>query len=293
MTAEPFLSIGMPVRNGRTTIALAIASVRLQTYRNWELIVLDDGSTDGTPDVVRAIDDARIRLVADGKGEGIPRRRNQILDMARGPLFAWMDSDDVAYPRRFERQVAFLQQHPEVDLVAAEMIAFRGEGEIVGKRAMPVAHDEICRRPLSGFPLAQPTFTGRLEWFRRFGYDERVARGSDQDLLLRAYETSRYAGMKEVLVGYREEQVRLRKTLVGRWWFSRRALVESRRRGMLAAGVTAALAQGAKAAADIVAVVTGLNYRILRHRARPVTDAERSEWQAVWQQAKAAATTGR
>src|SRR5512135_1398022 len=117
--SQPLVSIGMPVRNNEATLALAIRSILEQTYTNWELLLIDDGSSDGTLRVMRGFTDERIRIFSDGLSLGLPDRLNQAIDASRGEYFARMDGDDVSYPRRLGRQVDYLRHHPQVDLVGA------------------------------------------------------------------------------------------------------------------------------------------------------------------------------
>ncbi len=97
----PLISIAMPVYNCETTVAASLRSILLQSYPRWELLVIDDGSTDATLEIVRGFQDPRIRIVADGEHRLLPCRLNQAIAMARGQFFARMDGDDIAYPARW------------------------------------------------------------------------------------------------------------------------------------------------------------------------------------------------
>lgn len=282
MSKRALVSIGMPVRNSEATIGLAIASIIGQTYDDWELLVADDGSDDGTIRIVESFRDPRIRLMTDGERKGIPIRRNQILAEARGAYMAWMDSDDISYPNRIAVEAGFLDSHPEVDLVASEMIVFRDQGQVIGKRTLPADHKTIARRPYWGFPMSQPTFMGRLSWFRKFRYDERMRRAQDQEILLRAFRTSTYAGIQQILVGYRETRISLKKIFLGRRLWVASILRDAKANASMVAGVAAALVQLGKISIESLAVLTRLDYILLPHRAMPVTPLERKEFEMVY-----------
>jgi glycosyltransferase involved in cell wall biosynthesis len=280
---EPLVSIGMPVLNVERTIVPALRSIVSQTYANWELLLLDDGSEDRTSFVINEFSDPRIRFIRDGQARGLPRRLNEAIKLARGKYFARMDGDDVSYPGRLEQQVRFLEDHPEIDLVGAWVLVFRSDGVAIGKRAPAGGHDTICRRPHAGFPLAHPTFLGRLEWFCRFGYRLDAVRCEDQDLLLRAHTSSRYANLEEILLGYREDNIPLRKVLRGRRSYACSVLHNSAREHSLALALRGVSSQLLKGAVDCVAVATGLGHKLLRHRARPVSESECQRWHEVWE----------
>jgi hypothetical protein len=123
---------------------------------------------------------------------------------------------------------------------------------------------------------------GRKEWFRRYLYREDAFRMEDQDLLLRSWQTSRFGAVPELLVGFREESIPLRKLLTGRLNYCRALLRAARTSGIdryLLLGVPAHMA---KSIIDVVAVGTGLNYRLLRGRARPVTPETSGVWERFW-----------
>ena len=279
---RPLVSIGMPVRNCQETLQFAIRSLLEQTYPHWELLLIDDGSSDETLRVAQRFTDSRIKTYSDGESRGLSARLNRALAMSRGKYFARMDGDDVAYPERLERQVSYLEQHPDVDLVGAWVIVFDQAGTPLGKRAGPEAHSAICARPFAGFPLAHPTYVGRLEWFRRYRYSEVLPKSQDQELLLRSYRFSRFANVPEILLAYREERIDLKKILTSRHFLVCSLFNEFQRQKRLALALRALAEQTVKAVVDCIAVGTGLNYRILRHRALPITSEEQQEWARVW-----------
>src|SRR5690606_15090213 len=130
--ASPLVTVAMAMRDAARTLPAALASLLHQDYENWELVLIDDGSRDDSVKVAGRFADPRIRLLADGRRRGLGARLNEAVDAARGELIARMDADDISYASRFSRQVAFLQAHPEVDVVAAAMVVFAGTGEPVG-----------------------------------------------------------------------------------------------------------------------------------------------------------------
>lgn len=280
---EPLVSVGLQFFNNETTLHLAIQSILSQSYQNWELILHNDGSRDRSLDIARNFRDPRIRLFTDGANRKRPVRINESLSLAKGKYYALMDGDDVSYPNRLLKQVEYLERYPSVDLLAAGMIVFNNAGKPIGKRQPLTTHEEICAKPWAGFPMAQPTFMGRTDWFKRHYYDSRARGGvEDQDLLLRAYQSSRFANLPDILVGYRETGLRLKKIVVRRYFFSCSLIRQFRRQGRLDLVVRSVAGQLAKAMLDCVAVGTGLGYRILQHRARPITDIERCAWERVW-----------
>lgn len=217
-THSPLISVLLPVRNGAATLPLAIRSLLLQSFADFELLILDDGSSDGTVDIVRNIEDPRVLLFQDSVNKGLSARLNQGIDVARGKYIARMDADDISFPRRFQLQLEYLESHPEVDLLGTRAVVFRDDGDIIGLLPFGATHDEICARLWRGVPLPHPTWMGKSTWFRKHRYRKpEVLRAEDQELLLRAAPESCYASLDEVLLGYRQGSFQFTKTLRARW----------------------------------------------------------------------------
>ena len=194
----------MPFYNCRETLAPALISVVRQTYPNWELLLCDDGSTDGSFECARGFRDERIALTTDSRRRGLAALLNQCIDRARGEYIARMDADDIAYPGRLERQVRFLEEHRDIDLAGSQMLIFGEDGAALGKRALPCDHQGIVANPAVSFGIGHPTWMGRAAWFRRYRYNPRAVRYEDVELLYRAYRESRFANLPEILHAYRE-----------------------------------------------------------------------------------------
>jgi glycosyltransferase involved in cell wall biosynthesis len=276
------VAIAMPVRDCAATIDTAIRSVIHQTYPHWNLFILEDGSKDRTRAIAeRHSSDGRVKVFADGRSLGTEARLNQAISLSGGhEYFARMDGDDVSYPERLERQIAALEQEPRLDLLGSSVLLFRNSGEALGSRRVPSVHEEICGNRSSGFPMAHPTWCGRRAWFERFGYDERAFGCGDQDLLRRSWRTSRFANLPEILLGYREHEIRLR-VMIG----TRKSMVASvaRTEGWTSpATVRASLDQAGKGFAEAVAWALHQDQMVLRHRRQELQPAEGSRWAEVW-----------
>ena len=194
----------MPVFNAGQFLKPALLSIINQTYPNWELIIMDDGSTDGCFDNLPELNDPRIKLIRDGENKGIANRLNQAIDLATGEFFARMDSDDISYPQRFELQLRQLQTHPELDLVAVRTLKINQQGNVIGKLLFHQSHDEVCARPWLGFYLPHPTWMGRLSWFKKYKYIiPQSYYSEDYELLLRSYKNSQFSCLPEILFEYR------------------------------------------------------------------------------------------
>lgn len=278
------VSILMAARDAEGSIETCIRSLRRQTHENWELIVIVDGSKDATAERIRSFSDTRIRLYVGDRSEGLAARLNQAIDSAQGDYFARMDADDVAYPDRLERQVAFLQRHPEVDLIGTGAMVFADNGRAIGLFPTRRTHEEICAKPWAGFYLPHPSWMGRREWFRRNRYCLSMRKAQDQELLLRTFRHSQFACLPEILVGYRQDRLSVRKILRGRKNFCV-ALVRNAPEACGYARTAYALAQQlAKALVDVVAITTRVERRVLRHRAQPPHRSQVESWERVWAQ---------
>jgi glycosyltransferase involved in cell wall biosynthesis len=281
---EPLVSIGLQFYNNEKTLRLAIRSILNQSFQDWELILHDDGSTDASLAIAQGFaTDPRLRIYTEVINRRRPYRLNASIDLARGKYYAIMDADDVAYPERLTRQVEYLESHPKVDAVGAQILIFDGVEKAIGRRFYPLAHRDICATPYAGFPLGHVTMMGKTDWFKQYYYDERTrGLGEDQDLMLRAHQYSHFANLPDILMGVCEPRLNLKKTLTQRYYFmqSRIRYYYQLRDG--ASLVRAVLGQCARAGLDVVAISSGLGYRLLRHRARPITEEERQEWMRVW-----------
>ena len=126
----PKVSVVLPVYNGERFVRRAIQSILEQTFADFELLVLDDCSSDGSRDTVATFRDPRIRLLVSPENRGIGPTLNQGLLESKGEYVARMDADDVSFPRRLEVQAAFLDNHPDVDLCGARALPFQQDAEI-------------------------------------------------------------------------------------------------------------------------------------------------------------------
>ena len=279
----PLISIGMPVYNCEQTIAQAIRSILLQTYENWELILIDDCSTDGTLAVARQFTDPRIRIFSDEKNRKLPAQLNRAVALSQGTYFARMDGDDISYPERFERQVTYLESYPHVDLTGTRTIRFKDNGIVIGKNIVPVNHSQICSGSsftLRSIQLAHVTFMGHLSWFQKNPYNENVIRSQDQELLHRTFKNSTFANVPEILLGIREDKLDLKKILYSKGRFFSSAAMKQKRYG---AALLTAIIFGMKVSLYWFAITTGLNYRVLPHRrGKPLTPDEQAQWETVW-----------
>ena len=203
VTDRPSVTIGIPFLNARRTLADAVRSVFAQTYEDWELLLIDDGSTEGSLDVVRHIDDPRVRVISDGSNRGLCNRLNQIAGLARGKYLARMDADDLMHPERIARQVKLLDENPAIDVVDTAICTVDDDLTplgIRGERPLICDPESVLRHGL----LIHPTMTARAEWFRNNPYDPAYVRAEDRELWCRTCATTTFTRLCEPLFFYRE-----------------------------------------------------------------------------------------
>lgn len=198
------VTIGIPCYNVEKFVAWAIKSVLAQSYTNFELIITDDGSTDRTVEILREFKDDRIILIVDGENHGISYRLNQQIDMAKGDYFFRMDGDDIMFPDRVEKQVKFLKEHPEIDVIGSSAIIIDDNNQIIGKRG---ANRSLPTRPeqiVNTVPFMHPTVAGRIDFFKKYHYDEDLNGVEDKDLWCRGAKNGNYSKLIEPLMFYRD-----------------------------------------------------------------------------------------
>jgi glycosyltransferase involved in cell wall biosynthesis len=223
---EPAVSVLMAVRDGAPWVAEAAASVLGQTAGDLELIVIDDGSRDATADLLAAIRDPRLR-VERRAATGLTPSLNHALGLARAPLVARLDADDVALPDRLARQRSFLDANPDVGLLGGAAREVSASGEELAVR-MPPSDDAALRAALiRGNPFVHSAVMARRALVERVGgYDESVPVAQDYDLWMRLSRVTRLASLGDVLVvrrllpervSARRDSARLRAETRIRW----------------------------------------------------------------------------
>ncbi len=207
MSTAPKVSVIIPSYNGEQFIAEAVSSILGQTWRDLELIVVDDGSTDGTRAILRelAAGDGRMRVI-EKPNEGLIATLNLAIAEVRGVYVARLDHDDVARPNRIERQAGFLDEHPEYVAVGCLMQNMRADGSYVG--TVRIRHEKLVHRP-DAFPPAQTWLYGpspmvRTKMLREAGgYRPQFLAAEDRDLCWRLGALGPVERLPEVLVDYR------------------------------------------------------------------------------------------
>ena len=188
----PVVSVNMPVYNAERYLPAAVESILGQTFTNFELIAIDDGSTDGSWDLLQKYSRQDSRMVVRTRPNlGIVKTRNEALGLSRGEFVAVLDADDLAMPERLERQVAYLRSHPECVAVGGRVMMIDPDGEPLCEWFFCDTHEEIERAHLSGRGGAMPHI---VSTFRRSallsigGYRESFPVSHDYDLFLRIAE---------------------------------------------------------------------------------------------------------
>ena len=203
--STPRVSFVMPAYNAARTIGEAIESVLGQTFGDWELIVIDDASTDETRDVVDGYRESRVRVVRNETNQEIARALNRGVKMAAGEFVARLDADDMSLPGRCARQVKFLEERGEVAVVGADIETFTEAGERAVVKYPPDAA-YVAAALVFRNSLAHPAVMWRREVLagRGLWYDERIRRAQDYDLWARCTAAGlTLANVPEVLVRYR------------------------------------------------------------------------------------------
>ena len=217
---EPKVSVIMGIHNCEKTLQEAVDSIRRQTYTNWELILWDDGSTDGTYEIAKqyaAEDPARIRAFHDGQNRKLSHALNQCLRHATGELVARMDGDDLSRPDRLEKQVSYLQEHPETDLVGTQMNRFDENGHAGVLRAPLQPEPEMLRSKTPIHHATIMTYRSVYEALGGYTESETVEGVEDVDLWFRFFENGfKAATLDEALYDVRMDREALKRRTMGR-----------------------------------------------------------------------------
>ncbi|SEM88642.1 Glycosyltransferase involved in cell wall bisynthesis [Paenisporosarcina quisquiliarum] len=198
-------TIAIPFFNNQKTLEYAILSVINQTYNDWELILINDGSTDNSLKIAKKYESEKCRIIDDGENRGLIARLNQAIELTESEYFVRMDSDDIMTPNRLEIQLKILQKNPEIDLVGSSAYIINENNEIIGiRKSLHISQsiDEILKRGL----FIHPTVIGKTEWFRGNLYNYDFNRAEDLELWCRTYKKSNFINLKEPLLFYRDPQ---------------------------------------------------------------------------------------
>jgi glycosyltransferase involved in cell wall biosynthesis len=197
------VSVLLPVRNAERFLREAVDSVLGQTLADLELVVVDDGSTDGTAAILASYDDPRLRVLSS-PGDGLVCALNHGLEHGRAPYVARMDADDVSLPQRLERQVDLLEREPRLGLVATWVSVIDAAGRELREHVLPERHGDLARRLLLRNPFQHGSVVLRRSVLDRVGpYRGDYGHNEDYDLWRRLARVAELGCVPETLYRYR------------------------------------------------------------------------------------------
>jgi glycosyltransferase involved in cell wall biosynthesis len=207
--ASPKVSVLLPVYNAESYLRRAIESVLVQTFTDFELLALDDGSTDKSLSILRefAGKDSRVRVISR-ENRGLVVTLNELIAKSESQYLARMDADDICRPQRFERQVSYFDAHPDCVAVGTRSLIIDSDGMPITETTNELAHDEIELAHLSGAGesrMCHPSVMIRRDAIMQVGqYRREYQFAEDLDLFLRLGEIGKLANLPDVLLEYRQ-----------------------------------------------------------------------------------------
>ena len=203
----PLVSVIMSVYNGEKYLVQAIDSILNQTYQNFEFIIIDDCSTDNSSHILQeyAQKDSRIKIIKKEVNQGLKgfiKNLNLGISLAKGKYIARMDADDISLPERFQKQVDFLENNPEITLVGAQLNLINEQNKITGEAIAALQHRDIVKRITSQIQLFHPVIMFRKD--QNIQYREKFLYCEDYDLYLNLItQGKKLANINEKLLHYR------------------------------------------------------------------------------------------
>lgn len=202
MEEKPRISVIMPVYNADRFITAAIDSILTQTFQNFELLILDDASTDNSKEIILKYNDKRIKVFYSDTNQGIVANLNKGIEIAQGEYIARMDADDISKPERFLKQIKFLDDNKNIGLCGSWYTPFNESGVL-----STVKHSEYNAQILAELlfycPLGHPTIMGRKQIFIENKYDKNFFPAEDYELWSRLSEKTEFYNIPESLLNYR------------------------------------------------------------------------------------------
>ncbi|KAA0875741.1 glycosyltransferase family 2 protein [Nitrincola tapanii] len=230
------VSIGIPVYNAAEFLEDAIESIIAQTFTDWELIIIDDGSTDNSLAIAKKYESDKVRVYSDGLNKKLPARLNEIIRLSKYDIIARMDADDLILPDKFEKQYNVLIQNPDIDLVSTGIIAIDSNNNVIGTRSTPNSYCPSLLDVVAGRAgIIHASIMVRKEWFERNPYNEAIIQAEDFQLWIDAKLKNdlKVYFIEEPLYCYREDQnVSLAKMLRG-YYQQRQCIADLYERGLL------------------------------------------------------------
>jgi glycosyltransferase involved in cell wall biosynthesis len=225
---EPLISVIIPVKNAGKFVGAAIQSILDQTYKNWEMIVVDDGSTDETGKILKrfARKDPRIIVITQKESKGIGASLNLALTKSKGKFIARMDGDDISLPNRLETQVAFLQKHSQIVAVGGQAEMIDGDGEIFAYKHFPTNQKILREMIMWMVPIQHPVMMARANVYNKCKYDESYQTAEDVEMFMQLLRYGEFGNVPEVVYQYRKADTsngyhNLKQTfyltILGRW----------------------------------------------------------------------------
>lgn len=198
---NPCVSILMPAYNGLPLIKASVESLLRQTITEWECIIVNDGSTDGTKEYLDSLDDPRFVVHHFDVNKGRPEARQKTLELAKGEYIAMLDAEDLYHPNKLEWQLEAFSRHPEVDLVATQMCSFGTKTVLLTIRGCQ--NDSICSFTGNNVP-AHATVMIRANKAKSLKYNKALKFGQDVDFLRRYMKGIKFMTIPHPLYYYSE-----------------------------------------------------------------------------------------
>jgi glycosyltransferase involved in cell wall biosynthesis len=202
---KPLISVVIPARNAGNFLVESIESILNQTYKNIEIIIINDASTDNTAKILSSFKDKRIRVFKNKVRFGVTKSANLAIVKAKGEFIARMDGDDVSAPKRFEKQVKFLMTHKNVVAVGGQCELINAAGEHIGRKNFPLTNQKIKQMIFSSVPLQQPTLMVNRKLLPNnfIWYDETYTSAEELELLFKLFKFGEVRNLKDYLLKYR------------------------------------------------------------------------------------------
>jgi glycosyltransferase involved in cell wall biosynthesis len=274
--SEPLLTVGISFYNCEKTLLAAVKSIFAQTFQDWELVLIDGGSSDKSLEIAKSIKDPRVRVIGDGSYHTHPVALNKLIDVARGKYIANMDGDDLCLPTRLEKQLNLFKKDERLDVVGTGIVYLDENDVPLGHMIPPLSHLEICKEPYRTFRLCHGSIMAKRSWYLENKYNESAVKVEDFELWLRTYEHSKFSNVCEALYGYRcEASFNQSKRLKCRIMSTKFLFEHCRKKGQFIKGLYVGSIQLVKFVVGAAICVFWSKRKLLQRRYTPISEQEK------------------